>query len=72
MFIESLELPIDRAAELPSEGLPLNGLLNDPVIDSLSSGVKFSFSWLVSLTLFVVGFKVPLFVVVGGCKLHPL
>ena len=36
VFIESLELPIDRAAELPSEGSPLNGLLNDPVIDSLS------------------------------------
>ena len=35
VFIESLELHIDRAAELPSEGLPLNGLLNDPVIDSL-------------------------------------
>ena len=37
VFIESLELPIDRVAELPSEGLPLNGLLNDPVIDSLST-----------------------------------
>ena len=35
VFIESLELPIDRAAELPSEALPLNGILNDPVIDSL-------------------------------------
>ena len=34
--MKSLELPIDRAAELPSEGLPLNSLWNDPVIDSLS------------------------------------
>ena len=43
VFIESLELPIDRVAELPSEGLPLNGLLNDPVIDSLSS-ISYSFT----------------------------
>ena len=39
MLIESLELPIDRVAELPSEGLPLSGLLNDPVIDSLSNAL---------------------------------
>ena len=39
MFIESLELPIDRAVELPSERLPLNDLLNDPVIDFLSMGL---------------------------------
>ncbi len=35
MFVASLELPIDWAAELPSEGLPLDDLLNDPVIDSV-------------------------------------